>query len=244
MKTGKAYEHLSEWFEYLNDDCGYPAWSEYIVKKLKTYQVGYCGLELGCGSGAFCRALAREGYTMSGADISSEMLTKAQHLCTEENLSVKFFLADAARLVTPEKYDFIISPNDCFNYLPPSALVGAFKKVRACLKTGGIFLFDVSSEYKLRRKVADTVSVDDREELTYLCFSKLNDNQVELSVSLFVRSGDGTYKRFDESHTQYIHSEEFLTAVLKEAGFEILSLEGHLGENKEGSDRLNFICRR
>ena len=244
MSAGKAYEHLSEWFEYLNDDCGYSAWSEYILKSLKDLQVGNRGLELGCGSGAFCRALARAGYGMSGADISPEMLTKAQQLCTEENLSVNFFLADAARLVTPEKYDFIISPNDCFNYVPPKALVGAFKKIRACLKTGGIFLFDISSEYKLRRKVADTVSVDDRDDLTYICFPNLNGDKVELSVSLFVKRKDGAYDRFDESHTQYIHGEEFLTAALKGAGFEILSTEGHLGEKKERSDRLNFICRR
>ena len=244
MSKGKAYEHLSEWFEYLNDDCGYFAWIEYLSKSLKSFQAGNKGLELGCGSGAFCRALAREGYSMSGADISAEMLTKAQHLCAEENLSVNFFLADAAHLVAPEKYDFIISPNDCFNYLPPKAIVGAFKKVRACLKTGGIFLFDISSEYKLRRKVADTVSVDDREELTYLCFSNLNEDKVEMSVSLFVKRKDGAYERFDESHTQYIHGEEFLTAALREAGFEILSTEGHLGEKKEESDRLNFVCRR
>ena len=240
----KAYDYLAEWFEYLNDDCDYPAWSQYLLDTLKRLGAEKKGLELGCGSGAFCRALARSGYDMSGADISVAMLSQAERLARKEGLSLRFFQADASSLKAPEKYDFIISPNDCFNYVSKQKLLSALKHVHRHLNNGGIFLFDISSEYKLRRKVADTVSVDDREELTYLCFSKLNENKVSLSVSLFVKRKDGSYERFDESHTQYIHGEDFLSAALREAGFEILSTEGHLGENKEGSDRLNFICRR
>ena len=244
MRTGKAYEHLSEWFEYLNDDCGYDAWAQYLLARLRQFGAGKTGLELGCGSGAFCRALSQNGYTMSGADLSAAMLTKAERLAREAGLKIPFFKADAASLKTPEKYDFILSPNDCFNYIPPEKLVGAFKKVRKCLNESGIFLFDVSSEYKLMRKVADTVSADDREEITYLSFNRLKGNSVELDVTLFVKRKDGAFERFDETHIQYIHKEEFLVSALRDAGFASVDVEGHLGESKEGSDRLNFICKK
>ena len=57
----QAYDHLSEWFEYLNDDCDYPAWSQYFLSGLAALGAGRKGLEVGCGSGAFCRAPAKAG---------------------------------------------------------------------------------------------------------------------------------------------------------------------------------------
>ena len=65
-----AYRYLAEWFEYLNDDCDYPKWSQYFIDGLGRLNAGRKGLEIGCGSGAFCRRLVQAGYAMSGADIS------------------------------------------------------------------------------------------------------------------------------------------------------------------------------
>lgn len=240
----EAYRHLADWFEYLNDDCDYPKWSQYFIEGLKKYEAGAKGLELGCGSGAFCRLLAAAGYRMSGADRSPEMLAKAEFLARREGVKLSFFQADAASLKTPEKYDFILAPNDVFNYLPPEKLTSAFKHASRALTQNGLFWFDVSSPCKLCRKVADTVSADDREEVTYLSFNRREENRVIMDVTLFVKREDGTFNRFDETHVQYIHQEEEIAAALSGAGFELLSAEGHLGEAKTESDRWNFICKK
>ncbi len=240
----KAYTHLAEWFEYLNDDCDYPKWSQYFVEGLKELGAGNKGLELGCGSGAFTRSLAKAGFQMSGADSSPEMLAKAEHLARKAGLKISFFQADAATFRAPEKYDFILAPNDVYNYLPPEKLAVSFKHVRKSLGSEGIFWFDVSSPYKLCEKVADTISADDREEVTYLSFNRREKNRIQMDVTLFVRRQDGAFDRFDETHTQYIHEEAEIMAALSEAGFEVLRIEGHLGEAKEGSDRFNFLCRK
>ena len=239
-----AYDHLAEWFEYLNDDCDYPKWSQYFIDGLARLGAGKCGLEMGCGSGRFCRALTRAGYTMTGADRSCAMLDAAQRRAAEEGVSVTFLQADAANFSSPVKFDFLIAPNDCYNYLPPARIPAAFRHAASVLKRGGIFWFDVSSEYKLRRKVADNIFADDREDVTYLCFSKAEEDRVRLDVTLFVRGEDGRFTRYDEQHVQYIHTGERLTRALAEAGFEVLSAEGHLGEDKAESDRLNLICRK
>ena len=244
MNMKQVYGPLAEWFEYLNDDCDYASWSQYFIDGLSSLGAGLCGLELGCGSGAFCRALTKAGYRMEGADISPAMLTKGEELAREEGLRIPFFLADAAALKTPKIYDFILSPNDCFNYIPQRRLASAFSHVLKALEKGGIFWLDLSSAYKLRKKVADTVSCDDRDEVTYLSFNSLAGDKVEMDVTLFVKRADGAYDRFDEHHTQYIHEEEDVSAALHKAGFELIHVEGHLGERKEGSDRINFLCRK
>ena len=240
----EAYGPLAEWFEYLNDDCDYAAWSQYFIDGLSSLGAGSRGLELGCGSGAFCRSLVRAGYCMEGADLSPAMLMKADRLAREEGLRIPFFRADAAALRAPGKYDFVLSPNDCFNYIPPQKLPSAFKHVANALVKGGIFWLDVSSSYKLRHKVADNICADDRDDVTYLSFNTIAGEKVEMDVTLFVKRKDGAFDRFDEHHTQYIHEEEDVSAALSGAGFSPVRVEGHLGEEKEGSDRLNFICRK
>ena len=238
----QAYDSLAEWFEYLNDDCDYPQWSQYFIEGLRRLGAGRRGLELGCGSGAFCRALTRAGYTMTGADLSLPMLSKAAELALGEGLQIEFVHADARTLRTPEKFDFILSPNDCYNYLPQASLRAAFRRAHACLKKGGFFWFDVSSSYKLREKIANNIFADDREDVCYLAFNRLFEDRVETDVTLFVRNADGSFRRCDEKHTQYIHEEAEICAALADAGVKVLSVEGHLGAEKTRSDRLNFLC--
>lgn len=240
----EAYDSLAEWFEYLNDDCDYPVWSQYFIDGLRQLGAGVRGLELGCGSGAFSRALVRAGYRMTGADISAPMLSKAARLAREEGLSIPFFLADAQKIVVPHAYDFLISPNDCYNYIPPDRLERAFRHAAGCLNKGGVFWFDLSSPCKLREKIANNMFADDRDDVTYLSFNRLYADRVETDVTLFVKQRDGKFLRYDEQHTQYIHEEQDVLSALRGAGFSVCAVEGHLGGEKEGSDRLNFICKR
>ena len=54
MERREAYSALAEWFEYLNDDCGYENWSQYLIKELSPYGLT-TGLDVGCGGGYFTR---------------------------------------------------------------------------------------------------------------------------------------------------------------------------------------------
>ncbi len=238
----QAYDHLADWFEFLNDDCDYPKWSQYFIDGLRKRNAGKRGFELGCGSGAFSRALQRAGFEMTGGDVSDAMLSKAVFLARKEGLPIPFVKADAAHLKTAARYDFILSANDCINYLPQETLPSAFCHIAKCLKRGGIFWFDVSSEYKLREKVANNMFGDDRDDVTYIEFNALRGNRVETDVTLFVREGE-LFRRYDEKHIRYIHTAEAVLAALTAAGFRA-ETEGFPGENKDESDRLNFICER
>ncbi len=238
----QAYDHLAEWFEHLNDDCDYEKWSQYFIEGLARRHAGRIGFDLGCGSGAFTRALRRAGYDMTGGDLSDAMLSSAVLAAQKEGLDIPFVKADAADLRTLKRYDFILSANDCINYLPQASLPTAFRRIAKCLKKGGLFWFDISSEYKLREKVADNMFGDDREEVTYIEFNSLREDCVETDVTLFVKENE-LFRRYDERHVRYIHTEENVLKALENAGFEA-EVEGDLGREKFHSDRLNFICRK
>ncbi len=243
MERKEAYAHLAEWFEYLNDDCGYENWSQYFITKLKAYPLK-TGLDIGCGGGWFTRAFQRAGYQMTGLDVSAQMLDKAQQTALKEGVRSEYLLGDITKFKSLNKFDFATAINDCINYIPKTKLDGAFKNVRNALGKGGIFLFDISSERKFREKIANTVSVDDRDDVTYMSFNKEEEDGVTMEVTLFSRRNDGLYERLEEIHRQYRYTEEEILFALQKNGFTVLTVEGHLGEDKKTSDRILFIAKR
>lgn len=243
MKEKAAYSNLAVWFEYLNDDCGYENWSQYLIEKLRAFPLQE-GLDAGCGGGWFTRAFIRAGYRTTGLDVSPEMLDFAQEQALKQGARGEYLLGDITNFRSPKKYDFVTAVNDCINYIPKTKLKNAFRNVKNLLKKEGIFLFDVSSEKKFREKIANTVSVDDRDEVTYMSFNRAEKDGVTMEVTLFVKERDGKYVRLEETHRQYAYSEEEIVRALEESGFSVLSVEGHLGEDKSVSDRICFLAQK
>ncbi len=238
---GNSYSALGRWFEYLNEDCGYEQWSQYLIELVKTKAKGRCGLDIGCGNGYFTRAFERAGFSVTGIDISPQMLDVAKKLAVKEGVRAEFLLGDITKLKVTAKQDFCLAINDCINYVPKSKLKSAFAHVAACLKKGGAFIFDISSADKLRHTVGNNLFAEDGEDVSYIWFNALNGDSVTMDLTIFERLSNGNYARFDERHVQYIYEEEEILSCLRECGFEA-SAEGHLG--KEKSERINFICTR
>ena len=243
MNKTAAYTNLAEWFEYLNDDCGYENWSQYLILKLKSYPLS-CGLDIGCGGGWFTRAFTKSGYQMTGLDISPQMLDFAQNKALQEGVRGEYLLGDITAMKLPRRFDFATAINDCINYIPKNKINTAFKNISGALKKGGIFLFDISSKRKFERKIANTVSADDREDITYLSFNQVEGDRAIMDVTLFIKRADGAFERRDETHTQYIYEEWEIITALQKNGFSLISVEGHLGEDKNTSDRLCFLAKK
>ena len=110
----QAYTHLAKWFEYLNDDCDYENWSQYLIKKLSPFSL-VKGLDVGCGGGWFTRAFARQGYQMTGMDVSQEMLDFAQETGLKEGVRGEYVLGDVSKKKLPAWFDFATAINDCIN---------------------------------------------------------------------------------------------------------------------------------
>ena len=181
---------------------------------------------------------------MTGMDMSPQMLDFAQETALKEGVRSEYILGDITKTRLPARFDFATAVNDCVNYIPKNRLNSALKNIKGALVKGGIFLFDISSERKIRQKIANTVCADDREDITYLSFNKQEEDGVTMEVTLFVKDGDGKFNRFDETHRQYIYTEEEVCEALKANGFEVIDICGHLGEDKAESDRLCILAQK
>ena len=85
-----GYSALGGKFEYLNSDCDYEKWSQYLIKTLEGLGAGPRGIDIGCGNGYFTRALYRAGYDVVGIDISHAMLNVAARKAAEEGTPCEF----------------------------------------------------------------------------------------------------------------------------------------------------------
>lgn len=241
MKNAQSYSAIGGVFEYLNSDCDYQEWSQYLIKTLRSEGAGREGVDVGCGNGYFTRALYKAGYSVKGIDISPEALTTAVELARKEGVQSEFLTGDITKLHLCGKVDFITAVNDCLNYVPPQQLARTFRSVSSELKRGGVFVFDISSENKLKNIVGNNTFVKDLEDATVIWLNTLKEDRVEMDLTLFTLAGDGRYTRKDESQIQYIHTETSIINALGEAGFSVRT-EGHLGGSKRG--RINFICKK
>lgn len=235
------YSAIGGLFEYLNQDCGYEEWSQYLIKRLAALGAGRTGVDVGCGNGYFTRALCKAGYDVKGMDISPECLSRAVEIAKSEGVRTEFLCGDITKLHLGGKVCFITAINDCINYIPPQKLKETFSRVHANLKKGGIFFFDVSAPQKLRSSLGNHTIVKDYDKATLIWCNTLKEDRVEMDLTLFTLCGDGKYMRTDESQTQYIHTEEDILKLLKECDFDAFS-EGHLGLGKD--ERINFICKK
>lgn len=99
-------------------------------------------LDLCCGTGQLCARLSQRLYQMTGLDISSEMLS----IAAKNAPAAVFSEQDARSFSFDHQFDAVVSFFDSMNHLLAyEDLVGCFKCVRAALKSGGRFLFDVNS---------------------------------------------------------------------------------------------------
>ena len=241
----QSYSALGGLFEYLNSDCGYEQWSQYLIKRLQDLGAGPSGVDIGCGNGYFTRALVKSGKSMLGIDISPQMLTRAKELASAEGVRAEFLLGDITKLKLTSRADFVVAINDCLNYVPQAKLAAAFSHVAGCLKKGGAFIFDISTEYKLKEVIGNNMFAEDGEDVTWLWFNSFKGDRVEMDITVFSPAGGGLFRREDERQVQYVHTRGAVEEALIKAGFTVLSCEGHLGApTDEHSLRLNFLCKK
>lgn len=243
VKKSELFGAIADFYQAsMSSSCDYEGWAEYVVGRIREYSRGKTGLDVACGSGHFTRALKKAGFSVSGVDISEQMLAAAQSESAKQRLVVPYIRGDITKLKINERVDFITAVNDGFNYLNEAELKKGFSRMYACLKRGGVFMFDISSEYKLKNVIAGNVFFEDESDYSYIWSNELFGDRVEMSMSVFLRRGEHYIKREAEK-TEYIHTEQTITSALCECGFTLAAIEGDMGEKKhEKSERLNFIA--
>lgn len=236
------YSVLARYYDDLMTDFNYDAYKDFIIKHLNN--TSKTGLDLATGSGEMAIRLACLGYKMTGADISTNMLTKATEKAKQARQNILFIMADLNCLTITKKYDFIISVCDGFNYVKSTSMLNkAFKNVYNALNDGGVFIFDISTQHKLKNIIGNNLFFEDFENLTYFWQNKAYNNRVEMSLVFFEKQKD-KYLRFDELQTQYIYSNDTVVNLLNENGFKVQVFNENFKAVTNESERLVVVATK
>ena len=186
---------------------------------------------------------------MTGIDISPEMLWQASQKARKNGIAIPFVKQDMCSLRLHRAMDAVLATCDGVNYLLSSERVLAFFNAAfASLRQGGVLLFDVSTPYKLKTQLGDSLMWTDEESYSYAWENSYNETNkiVDMHLTIFSRADNDKYIRIDEQQQQRAHSFEELGIWLLQAGFSQITCFGdkHMGAPAENELRWHIIARK
>lgn len=237
-----AYQVLGRYYDRMIE---YP-YERVLDLVLEKHKSGRA-LDLFCGTGRFSIMLAQKGFKVEGSDLSTEMLGEALSNATKAGIKIVFKQENALEFRYNLPYDIVTATSDGINYLRDAEIEPFFMRVYGALKSGGRFIFDMSSEYKLINILGNELYYEDYDDIVLFWQNSLRkkDKSVKMDLTFFERNSDGLYVRRDESQRQFAHSKEFIEQVAIDVGFKIAKeLDERFSKPREKSERIIFVLEK
>ncbi len=134
-ETGSHYDRIALWWQkqHLHSTYGVTA----LEKAIKFVESKSTALDVGCGSsGRFLDVLIQNGFTPTGIDVSTEMISLARQLHPD----VIFYVGDICTWELPQTYDLISAWDSTF-HLPIAEQKPVLKKMCDGLNPNGVIIF-------------------------------------------------------------------------------------------------------
>ncbi len=239
MARMASFGPIAPHYDLLMSNVPYDMWAGYY--QLLLAQVGASPktlLDVCCGTGAVAELLAKEGYQVTGFDLSREMIEAAR----AKGSGIEYFVADASEVDLGRTFDAAYSFFDSLNYITePERLGMAVKRVAAHLPEGGTFVFDVNTAYAFERRMFDQTDMKKSTRLKYKWVGDYDRAAKIIRVQMdFWLDG----RPFSEVHVQRAYSDDEIRSFLSEAGFSVERVfESYtLDHPGKTSDRLHYVA--
>lgn len=239
-------------YDALNDGIDVGAWADFIIAAFERYSdvpvKRIC--EIACGTGGMATELAKRGYDVTASDLSTEMLTEAEHKSRASGVQVRYVSADMRSFSLYSAADACLCLLDSINYLTkPSELKQTFLSVHKNLVSGGLFIFDVNSKHKFESVYSDNAYVIENDGV--LCawqnFYGKSTKICDFYLSIFTETESGLYERTDEHQRERMYTERSIRRALGECGFEVCGVFSDYvfsKANEDIDDRLYIVAKK
>ena len=208
-------------------------------------------LDVCCGTGTLAATLARSGYRVTGIDGSRPMLALASHKINEQGLAgrVAFECVDVARDAwRTGRVDLVTCTFDSVNYFSNEAFSTVARNAYGSLSPGGVFVFDINTEHKLRTMFGNSVYAETFDDYAYIWKNALDEQArtIDFTITMFLRQTETLYERHVEAHRQYLHSDRSIRTVLEASRFATVDAWDDYSDVRphETSLRVTYVARR
>lgn len=200
--------------------------------------------DLACGTGNITIPMSRRGYDMIGVDVSPEMLDVARSK-NNSGKDILYLCQDMKKLDLYGTCDAFLCMTDGFNYITSmEALKKIFNRIRTCfIEPDGIFIFDLSSVYKLKNVLGGNIFIYDKDDMFYTWENSYKEPFCKMELNFFKKDGE-VYTRFVESQIQRAYTKKQIENLLIESGFSKVDVYGGYTFNPPGNseNRLVFVA--
>jgi len=245
------YSGFASIYDRLMQDIPYQGWVDYLGRLFERHEIRPGDiLDIGCGTGNVTIPLAEMGYNLTGIDISPEMLAVAEEKARSKGLKIKWIQQDMKEMdLGSLQFDLVVSMTDSLNYLQgEQELRQVFTGVKALLRSGGWFVFDLNSYYKIQEVFGNHVFTLLEDDIAYIWENTFDHdtNACLINLTFFVRERDGKYRRFSEQHREMGYETDKVCDLLAESGFRVEAVyaEGTFKGPGGKTERIYFVARR
>jgi SAM-dependent methyltransferase len=182
-------------------------------------------LDLGCGTGAACTALALRDVRVVGLDRSPEMLGQARARAERWGAKVDWVEADYREFALEDRFEAITCFYDAINYCHTEEdLERVFRRAYLHAKLGGTLVFDCITHFGIKHAWGSQVDArvdDDVLRVWKASFDKAS-GCGRLDITYLVRdpAEPDCWRRFDEAHVHRGYDPPEVHAALRSAGWE------------------------
>src|SRR3990167_10332497 len=135
------YQQKPEYFDAHNVNASTESKNAFIEKLLKAQNVKTV-LDMTCGTGSQVFYLAKRGYEVTGSDFSPGLLERARKKAAAEGLDLTFVDGDMRNLKVGQ-FDAVITIFNAIGHLTQPDFEKTLQNIRANLKDGGVYIFDI-----------------------------------------------------------------------------------------------------
>lgn len=249
-KYHPQYTSLAPYYDELMAAVPYQGWVEYVelLLSLEDHQARRV-LDCACGTGNVSFLLEAQGYEVTGVDLSQAMIQVALAKAQTRHSGVRFLQRDLAALDLAERFDTATCLYDSLNYvLEAEHLQAVFVAIARHLEPGGIFIFDMNSEYSFEADLFSQQSRDARKALQYDWRAEFDAVTRICTVSMDFRKRlpDGSICLFHEVHQEKAYRLDDVKQYLRGAGLKPLRVFDAYTLNRPyaQSERWYFVAQR
>lgn len=207
--------------QYVIKQFGSKVAQDYYIKKadyglwypeanlIKKYFKGKKVLDVGCGTGRTTIPLFKQGFDVTGIDITPNMIKNAKKIAKEKNLKIKYEIADATKMKFKDNsFDNVLFSNNGWAQIPgEEERIKALNEIHRVLKPNGCYIF------------ATNIRTSFEYLLFLLSYKSNNKFKIDFGDRFFRKEGGGL--RYDEKQFVHIPTLKEVKKQLSDAGFKL-----------------------
>ena len=181
-------------------------------------------------------------YTISGLDLSKEMLTIAKNKIKKGN----FYHQDMTSFSLNKKFDVILCIYDSINHLLKFAdWTKVFKNSSKHLNENGLLIFDVNTLAKFDKlgNTSNDFVQQLGKDLIVDKTSKTGTDKLEFHTRIFENQKDNNYKLFEEKVIEVAFEKDKIFNALEQYFKVLLVFDPKRKNPSKNSERLYFVCK-